>query len=206
MATTHALVGAALGASVATVSPELAPVAALAGFAGGLAPDLDLYAGHRKTLHFPVYFSLLAVPAVAAALLWTGPATVALALFLVAAALHSVSDVIGGGLELRPWEGTSDRGVYSHYHGTWIAPRQWIRYDGAPEDFALGTVVALVPLLLVDGPIDALIAAALVVSFGYTLVRRRLPDLGERIVAALPDPVLEYVPARFLDIEELSAG
>ena len=55
MATTHAVMGVAL---VALVFPEFGSVPTvavlLAAFCGGVAPDLDMAATHRKTLHFPV--------------------------------------------------------------------------------------------------------------------------------------------------------
>jgi hypothetical protein len=113
MATTHALAGMAL-ASVATL---FAPVAVVAAGAGGAVPDLDTPGRHRRTLHYPVYYSLAALGLLAVAFVVPTPATVALAAFVGAAAVHSASDVLGGGLELRPWEGTSDRAVHDHYHG-----------------------------------------------------------------------------------------
>ncbi|WP_435076861.1 hypothetical protein [Halococcus sp. AFM35] len=121
MATTHALAGVALAALVAS---EQAGVALPAGFVGGLFPDLDLYVGHRKTLHFPVYYWPLALAGGVLVAIGTGPATVGLACFLLAAALHSTMDAFGGGLELRPWEATSERAVYNHYTGRWHRPRR----------------------------------------------------------------------------------
>src|SRR6056297_2165666 len=108
MATTHALFGMALGAVALFVAPEYATVAILAGGVGGLFPDLDLAGDHRKDLHFPVYYSLAAIPALALAFLAPSTATVAVGVFLASVALHSASDALGGGLELRPWEATSD--------------------------------------------------------------------------------------------------
>src|SRR6056297_1290775 len=104
MATTHALAGLALAALVAPIAPEHAPTAAAAGLAGGVFPDLDLYAGHRRTLHFPVYYAVAAAPAVAFAALAPSALTVGVAVFLAAAALHAASDALGGGLELEPWK------------------------------------------------------------------------------------------------------
>jgi len=57
-------------------------------------PDLDLYAGHRKTLHYPVYASLATVPTVALAVVAPSTMTVALAVALSASALHAVADVL----------------------------------------------------------------------------------------------------------------
>lgn len=197
MATTHALMGVALAAVVATVAPEHAPAAVVGALAGGVFPDLDLYGDHRKHLHFPVYYTLLAGGAVAVAFAFTRPATVALAAFVVAAALHSATDALGGGLELEPWRGESERAVYSHFHGRWVAPRRWIRYDGAPEDLALASALAVPALLVFDGHVQLVVAGALGVSAVYTLLRKRLVALWLAMVDLLPRPVQRRLPERF---------
>lgn len=199
MATTHALAGVVLGTLVFLVAPEVGVVPVAAAALGGLFPDFDLYAGHRKTLHFPVYFSLLAVPATVVALAVPTTATIALALFLAGAAVHSVMDAFGGGLELKPWQGTSDRAVYDHFRGRWVPPRRWIRYDGAPEDLALAGAFAVLPLVVFDGPVQSAVVVALAVSAVYALLRKPLVVVAERVVAALPTHVLDRLPKRFVD-------
>ncbi|OLZ42116.1 hypothetical protein A6E15_14570 [Natrinema saccharevitans] len=198
MATTHALLGLALALPLVAVAPDLAPAAFLAGLVGGVAPDLDLYTGHRKTLHYPVYGSVATVPAVVLAALVPTPLTVAIAVGLAAAALHAVADAAGSGLELRPWQGTSERAVYSHYHGRWVRPRRWVRYDGAPEDLGVAGVVAVPLVALGDGPVTALAVGLVAVSAVYVLLRKPLATVAERLVAALPASVRPYVPARYL--------
>lgn len=64
MLPTHALGGMSLGLSVAFVAPEFVSVARVAGFLGGVFPDLDMYIGHRKSLHYPIYYFAFTVPAV----------------------------------------------------------------------------------------------------------------------------------------------
>jgi len=183
MATTHAAVGLLLAVPLGVAAPAVAPVAALAGVAGGVFPDLDLLAGvHRKTLHFPDYYWLGAVPALVAAAVAPAPATVAVAYFLCSAAVHSVSDVFGAGTEPRPWERTSDEAVYVHSWGRWLAPRYWVRYDGAPEDYLL-TVGCFSPGLVLFGPtVRRVTVAFLVVGGLYALVRKRLPRVEERLL------------------------
>lgn len=176
MVTTHAFVGLALASAVAAVAPEFAVAAAVGGAAGGVFPDLDLVGAHRKTLHFPVYYTVLAVPAAVAAALAPSTATVAAALFLVSAAVHSASDAFGGGLELKPWEGTSDRAVYVHPTRTWVRPRQWIRYDGSPEDFVLGALFAVPALVTYGGTVRTAVVVALVTSLVYTVLRKRIVE------------------------------
>ncbi|WP_276256200.1 metal-dependent hydrolase [Halomontanus rarus] len=197
MATTHALWGMMLALPVLAVAPEFAPVAFVAGLVGGAAPDLDLYTGHRKTLHYPVYATVATVPALAAALVAPSATTVALAVGLTAAALHAVSDVLGGGLELRPWEGTSERAVYSHYHDRWVRPRRWVRYDGAPEDLLLAISAGAPVIATADGFVGAVAFSLLAVSVGYSLLRKPLAGVAERLVGRLPASLLPYVPARY---------
>ncbi|WP_198665697.1 metal-dependent hydrolase [Haloprofundus halophilus] len=196
MATTHALIGVVLALVVAP-DGGLLPVAA-AGL-GGLFPDFDLYVDHRKTLHFPVYFSLAAFVAAVGAALVASPVALAVALFLAAAAIHSVMDIFGGGLELKPWEATSDRAVYDHFNGRWLAPRRWIRYDGAPEDFLLGAVFGIPALLVLSGTAQTVVALALAVSAAYSLLRKALVEVAERLVGTAPPELLVYVPERFVE-------
>ncbi|WP_306052960.1 metal-dependent hydrolase [Natronococcus wangiae] len=202
MATTHAFAALALAAALALVAPQFAVVVAVAAIVGGLFPDFDLYAGHRRTLHFPVYYWLLAAPASAVAVLVPTRTTVAVAVFLLAAALHSVTDVFGGGLELRPWRGISDRAVYSHYHGRWLEPRRWVRYDGSPADLALAGALAVPGLVVFDGVVRTVVIALLAVSAGYALVRKPLVAVAERLLERVPEPVLACLPDRFLPIDE----
>lgn len=207
MATTHVLAGMALVGATAQLAPEFAPVALIAAAVGSAFPDLDLLGEHRRTLHFPVYYSiaalvagvLAAVAVIAAPAATTTAVVVALAAFLAAAALHSVMDAFGGGLELKPWRGTSDRAVYSHYHGRWIRPRRWIRYDGAPEDVAFAVALAVPTLLLSSGWMRIAVGALLVLSVAYGLIRKPLVGVGEWLVDALPDRVVDRLPAGLVD-------
>lgn len=198
MATTHALAGLLLAILASFVAP-VETVGVAAALAGGVFPDLDLYAGHRRTLHFPVYYSVAAAGAVALALLLPGPWTVATALFLAAAALHSASDVFGGGLELRPWEGGSQQAVYSHYHRRWWKPKRWVRYDGAPEDLGLVVLFAIPAVATFDGLVETVVFAIVAVSAIYVLVRKPLVTVAERLVAALPAHLLDRLPQRFVE-------
>ncbi|WP_206662604.1 metal-dependent hydrolase [Halorubrum sp. BOL3-1] len=197
MLPTHVLAGTLLAAPLVRVAPELAPIGFAAGFLGGLFPDLDMYTGHRKTFHYPVYYSVLAIPATLAALLSPSAVTVAVALFLLGAVLHSVADMYGGGLELRPWEGNSDRAVYDHHRGEWIAPRRGVRYDGAVEDLALCVALAVPLLLLVDPPLRGIVIGTVVVGGVYTLLRRRLAEMASTMLSLFPDALDPYLPERY---------
>ncbi len=204
MLPTHALFGMLLALPVAVLAPEYGVVALGAGLAGGILPDLDLYVGHRKTLHYPVGYSLLAVAAAAGAVLTPTAATVGAALLLAAAASHSLVDVLGGGLELRPWEATSERAVYDHYRGRWIAPRRWVRYDGAPEDLLLSVGLAVPLWLHVGAAFRPVVLAALGIGAVYAASRRVLPRVAHLLATqVLPGRVspslLARVPDRYRD-------
>jgi hypothetical protein len=183
MVTSHAVVGVAVTAPLVGVAPEFASVAALAGFAGGVAPDVDLLVGtHRKTLHFPFLGWVAALPAVGIAAIAPSAVTVAVAAFLVASAVHAGMDVFGAGEEIRPWERTSTDAVYSRLGGRWLRARYWVPYDGSRRDLGLTLVGALPGLVLFPGPVRLLCVLAVAVAVPYTLLRKRLPPYFERIV------------------------
>ena len=199
MLPTHALVGMALALPVALWAPEFAPVALLAGLLGGVFPDLDLYAGHRRTLHYPTLYSIAVVPAVVVALVMPSAMTVGLAVGLAGAAAHCRMDVYGSGLELRPWEGNSDRAVYDHVRGEWLRPRRLVSYDGSPTDLTLSAIVAVPLFVLVPDPFHVVVAAAVTVGVVYTLLRRYLAELAPTVFAYVPGPLSGYVPERYRD-------
>jgi len=197
MLPTHALVGMALALPVVFFVPELAPAALVGGFVGGIVPDLDLYAGHRRTLHFPTLYPIAAVPAILLAVVLPGAITVGLSVSLLGAAAHCRMDIYGGGLELRPWEGNSDRAVYDHVAGEWRQPRRLVSYDGSKGDLALSTVVAVPLLVFVDPPLVVLVVLSLVVAAVYVLLRRRLAALAPVVFGLVPEPFDRYVPDRY---------
>lgn len=183
MAFTHALVGALLAAPVVALAPEFAVPAAAAGIVGGLLPDLDLFVGrHRRTLHFPVLGWALALPAIGVAAVVPTAATVAAAVGSASFALHAGTDALGAGDEIRPWERTSAEAVFDHRRGRWIAPRYWIRYDGAPEDVVATAALAAPIVAFYPAPLPAVAAVCVALGVAYAVVRRRLPPVVEELV------------------------
>lgn len=178
MTSTHALVGACLGAGAAVTVPELSTTAVLVGFVGGALPDADLLATHRRTTHFPLLAPLLALPVLVGSVAIGTPLAILVGVFALAVAVHSPMDAVGGGVEPEPWLARSDRGVYDHLRGRWIAPRRWVRYAGAPEDMVVASVLAIPAIALADGFTQALLLATLAVSLGFVSIRRRLADLS----------------------------
>ncbi|QIO24153.1 metal-dependent hydrolase [Haloarcula sp. JP-L23] len=202
MLPTHALAGMLLGLAAGYAVPEFAGVALVAGLLGGILPDLDMYVGHRRTLHYPVYYAAFASGTLVLASLLPSALTVGAAVLLLGAATHSVADVFGGGLELRPWEATSDRAVYDHYNSRWLEPRRWVRYDGSPGDLLLSTALSVPLVWNVEGVLEGVVAASLGVAVVYTALRRVLPAIADAILGsvlpALPRCVRTRVPERYL--------
>ena len=180
MSTTHAAMGLAGACLLVPVSPELASVAAIGAVLGGVFPDLDVVFEHRKTLHFPEYYPVAALLTGGFAAIRPAMYPVAIAAFFASAALHSLVDVLGGGLGLRPWAEDDDRGIYLHLQDRWVPPRRWVRYDGAPEDLLVASAFSVPPLVLFDGQLEAVVLGGLGLSVLYVLVRKRMVDVYER--------------------------
>ena len=181
MTTTHVAMGLAGVSLLVPVSPELATVAGFAAVAGGIFPDLDVVGAHRKSLHHPEVYRVLALVAAGIAVLRPGVATVAVAAFFASAAIHSLSDVFGGGLGLRPWENDDERGIYLHTADRWVPPKRWVRYDGAPEDLLAVTIFSIPPWVAFGSPIRELLVLGLGVSVLYVAVRKPMVDVYERL-------------------------
>ena len=187
MGVTHALMGGLVGASSTFFTPEYFLAAVAAGYIGGLFPDLDLVFNHRQSLHFPVGFSILTVVAVSTALLTGEKNIILFSYFVVSAAVHSWIDILGGGLEERPWEGTTDKGVYSHSLDRWFPPLQVIRYDGAPEDFLLTLVMGAGLFTLLNGypQVQKIVILSVIVGGLYSLVRKKLLDFRDLLLQSI---------------------
>jgi len=181
MSTTHAAMGVCFAALALPVAPEFAVPAALGAVAGGVFPDLDVaVVAHRKTLHFPEHYWLAVLAAFPAAAARPTGLTVGAAFFALSAAVHSVTDALGGGLGARPWANDDQRGVYSHYRDEWIPPRRWIPYDGSPRDLVAAAACSLPGLLLYDGVVRDLSALMLALSAVYVLVRKPIGNFAAR--------------------------
>lgn len=204
MATTHAYAGLALAIASLPVTGRYAPTSGLllAAFVGGLLPDLDLTTSHRKTLHYPVIYPVVAGGLLAISLTFGSQSLFLLAVLAGSAGLHSLTDILGGGIGYEPWTGTSKKAVYNHVLGRWHVPRRVVRYSGAPEDFALCVAVA-VPTLLAqptDATMDAALGILLVGSGLYTATRRQFSLIASSIRTVVPSVLLECLPRiRFED-------
>lgn len=176
MVVTHALIGLLLGITSQWFWPEMIFYAGLGGFIGGVVPDLDLAFNHRKTFHFPIMFSFLTLIAGITLALTPTVTSVTVFYFFLSAAVHSLIDILGGGLETRPWIPSDDRAVYSHTLSKWFKPKRWIRYDGSPEDLLLSTIIAIPCYLFYTGILQNLVVISLVTGAIYSILRKKLID------------------------------
>lgn len=190
MATTHALVGVLVGLALAPLAPAASTGVVLAGAAGGVLPDLDAARAHRRALHLPVIGTAAGLLLAGVAALTGSAWLVTLAAGILAAGLHAASDVLDGGLSLRPWAERPERGVYCHVQGRWWRPRRLIAYDGAPADLGLAAMLALPAIYLAESALVGWLAGALLaLSIAYAVFRKRVPDalesLGDRLESRL---------------------
>jgi len=203
MALTHAAVSVALVALAAPLLGEYAgPPLLAAAFFGGLAPDIDVLAVHRRSLHYPVGYTVLALGALGGLLVAPAPALALAAVALGAAALHAWSDALAGSVETEPWNPTTERAVYNHLLGRWHRPRRYVRYSGAPEDglLALGAAAVAVGAPATGPTAEAGLLWLAVVAVGYTLARRRLAELPALLARWLPS----WLP--LVTVEETDRG
>jgi len=207
MALTHGLASLAFAALATSAVPEYAgPPPLVAAFLGGVAPDLDVVAEHRKSLHFPVGYTFL-WGTLGVWFAFAPSAWVLLAATAVGAgALHVWSDVLAGSVEPAPWDPTTERAVYNHALGGWHRPRRLIRYSGAPEDGLLAVGFAAVALLVpATGPTaDATLLWLVVVAGAYVFARKRLTALHRRIAVLVPARLIASLPA--VRVEETDGG
>lgn len=188
MATTHAFAGLLVAAPIAVFFPEHATPVALAALSGGVFPDLDVFIGrHRRTLHFPVLYWGLCLGLGVAGLVVGLPELLYAAVFVLAAALHSVSDVLGGGLEKEPWKQTTDCAVYCHVSTRWVAPRHYIAYDGSKGDLLATCILATSAVAYAGVPhLWLIVGGGIGIAAGYTLVRRWLPAVEDWLYENVP--------------------
>lgn len=176
MTTTHIALGMTLAYGMVALFPDLATLVIGVAIVASIFPDVDVLFEHRKTLHFPAYYFLAALPFVALVAVRPTAVPVALLTFLLFAGVHSISDIFGGGAEARPWETSSRRAVYLHLGKRWIPPNWGVRYDGSPEDLVLVVLFSLPAFFVYEGALFYLLVVNLGLSIVYTVFRKQVPD------------------------------
>lgn len=189
MLPTHISSGLLIAGIFSHIFPEYTSVFLIAIVIGSILPDLDLIIGtHRKTLHYPIYSLLGVVISAGISPLFTGVYGVILVGFFIGVFQHSISDVLGGGVEEKPWERTSDKAVYSHYNDKWLPPTYHLGYDGSLKDvFALTILLILSWMLLpYNQYVTGFILLLFVIGVLYASVRKLLPRLSIYLYKKFP--------------------
>lgn len=183
MVITHIFVSLLLSTPFLFLFPEHTSIILISASAGGFIPDLDLLVGeHRRTLHFPFLSWIIFIPLLVGSVVTSSPLLTFMAVFSLGFASHSLGDIFGGGLEKRPWEQTSDRAVYSHLTGKWIAPKYYVSYDGSYGDLIISVITAIPILYIVQSKIFVyFIVFGLIIGSIYVISRKSLPQIEDYI-------------------------
>lgn len=171
MVFTHILLGIALAAIVSLLLPVNPNTLVVAGLVGGGFPDIDMLLTHRKSLHYPVIYSILSVMLLIVYAFSGSVLVILLLLGTSAAALHSIMDILGGGKEMRPWRKTDNRAVYNHITKEWIHPLR-VFYDGSATDLILAILLGAIAIWILPRRLWPLILGLILLSVLYTLLRR----------------------------------
>ncbi|MFC6992444.1 metal-dependent hydrolase [Haladaptatus sp. GCM10025707] len=176
MTTTHIALGLSLAYGLAALLPDYTTLVLGVAVVASIFPDFDVVFEHRKTLHYPVYFGVAALPLAVLVILAPSQLVVGLFTFLAFAWVHSISDIFGGGAEAHPWEGPSTRAVFLHPADRWIPPTRGVRYDGSPEDLALCILFSIPAFVVATGALFYLLIVNIALSVVYTAIRKQVPD------------------------------
>ncbi len=208
MVFTHLTVSLAAAALVLPAAPGgVAPATVfIVGVIGGVAPDLDLPARHRRTLHYPIVFALLAVALLGVFAVSGGAAWFLGGLLFISATLHTFLDLLAGSAERAPWDPTTGFGVYNHVLGRWHRPVRAVGYSGSPGDFLVGAgagaVAVAAPATTVG--VDVAIVCLVGLAGGYSRYRKRLSELVLWANERLPPRARRLLP--MLSVEEPDGG
>jgi len=188
MTPNHATSGLLLALTVTRWHPELLTVVAITAFIGGVVPDFDAKLEHRKTLHYPVYYSILAGLFLLAATVVDAQVLVIGAYFFAAATLHCYTDLFVD-IEKASDEPDGDGIIFVHPVDRWVGPVTLVRYAGSPEDLLIGLLLVVLPLLEYEGVPFALTLIAMawsVLYFGERQYRRHVTDTSDPSEIRLP--------------------
>lgn len=201
MVFTHVLVGVMLGGVLSVLTPADPFGLVVAGGVGGFFPDIDMLLVHRKTTHFPIIYTGIAILIGSVYLLLGDPAVLVAAVGVSAAALHSLGDTLGGGKEMRPWRETDDRAVFNHVTGRWITPRR-LFYDGSAPDLLVAISSGIVALLALPSNFGSFVAIVVALSVVYTAIRRTIT----RWIPEQYPTFSGYIQATFNMADETNTG
>lgn len=125
--------------------------------------------------------------------------TISIFFLFLNCSIHSISDILSSGLELRPWEQNSKKSVYNHYNQKWIEPLHIIPYDGSKYDLLLLISLSIPLFIYLEQPYESIIILCDIIGITYTILRKILPDMGTYIIDVIPNKYYKYIPARYLE-------
>lgn len=173
MTATHMLLGMLLGYILGFIQPDIAPYLLIIGFIGGMLPDIDIAFKHKRSLHFPFYYSLIVAITLTSTIFFSSVEAVMAFTFFGAATLHCLTDVFAGSLETALGRQENEKTVYLHPENRWINSVNLIRFPGAPEDLMLSLLIGVPLLIVIQGPLEWLTAATLALGTAYSVMRFR---------------------------------
>lgn len=208
MAFTHLFMSLSLATLVSPLISEhvAPPVVLTVAVIGGFAPDLDLLARHRRTLHYPVGFPVLAIVMLGVFATTGVGAALLLSLLFAATTLHVLADLLGGSAERTPWNPVTEFGLFNHVLGRWHRPLRVVKYSGSRGDLLIGAGCGLVAIgsSVTPPAIDIAIASLVVAAAGYTLTRKRLTTVASAGARMLPRCMRKRLPV--VNVEEHEGG
>lgn len=193
MAPAHVLFGLLVGLGVSGGAVDQGILAAAV--TGSLVPDFDFLLKHRKSLHFPIYGTILGCLITVNGLIFELYVLIVIGTALLCVGVHSVLDIFGGVLGLRPWEKDSGNLVYNHYEDSWISNSDisfGVGYDGSPLDLLVTTVISFTLILSYSNTtLRAFVLLLLLIGCLYSVLRKRLVQAVLILVNYTPKPVIE---------------
>jgi hypothetical protein len=150
------------------VKPFLGPAAMLPALAGGFFPDLDMKSNHRRDLHYPVIYTILATLAMI-------PGFRFLSLFLLSAAVHCMMEVAGNDADNFVCR---DKGaVYDHVRQKWVHGREWIEIDGGNRDLMLLIILSIPVFFYGEILVKAITVFSILLGITYNQIRDDVAEI-----------------------------
>ncbi len=136
---------------------------------GAFLPDLDVRANHRRTLHLPFFY-----PVIAAVFYLTSFYQFS-ALFL-SASLHCIMEIAGN--DAGEYVDEDKGAIFNHLSGEWISGRYWIKRDGGPRDLLLLLCISVIGLTISPSLEIVLITLiSLISGLFYHVIRDRVEEI-----------------------------
>jgi hypothetical protein len=156
------------------VSPSVLPFFIV----GALLPDLDIKLIHRRSLHFPFIYPIIAV------IMYFSSFYHLSALF-ISASLHCVMEIAGN--DAGEFVEREKGALYNHLTREWISGFCWIKEDGGFRDLLVLSILSGISLIISSSLVIGLITALSVISgLTYYTIRDRVEEIFPDILLTKP--------------------